>query len=47
MVVLGGNYAVGSAPGTDYPLIHIRHCMLERKDLHPESLAFEQPVGNC
>jgi len=32
MVVLDGNCAVGCGPGTDYPQIHIFHCMLERTD---------------
>jgi hypothetical protein len=32
MVVLGGNFAVGCGPGTDYPSIHIFQCMLERTD---------------
>jgi len=30
MVVLDGNFALGCAPGTDYPSIHIIQCMLER-----------------
>jgi len=30
MVVLEGNFAVGCEPGSDYPLIHIFQCMLER-----------------
>ena len=32
MVVLGGNFALGCGPGTDYPSIHIFRCMLERTD---------------
>jgi hypothetical protein len=32
MVLLNGNFALGCGPGTDYPLIHIFQCMLERKN---------------
>jgi len=32
MVVLNSNFALGCGPGTDYPLIHIFQCMLERTD---------------
>ena len=32
MVVLDGNFAVDWGPGTDYPPIHLFHCMLERTD---------------
>jgi hypothetical protein len=32
MIVLDGNCALGCGPGTDYPLIHILQCMLERTD---------------
>jgi len=32
MVVLDGNFALGCGHGTDYTLIHIFQCMLERTD---------------
>ena len=32
MVVLDSNFALGCGPVTDYPLIHIFQCMLERTD---------------
>jgi hypothetical protein len=32
MVVLDGYFALGCGPGTDYSLIHIFQCMLERTD---------------
>jgi len=32
MVVLDGNFVLGCGRGTDYPLIHIFQCMLERTD---------------
>ena len=30
--MLDGNFALGHGPGTDYPLIHIFICILERTD---------------
>ena len=33
MVALDGNFAVGCGPGTDYPFIHVFHCLLERTDV--------------
>ena len=32
MVVLGGNFALGCGPGTDYPQIHKFQCILEQTD---------------
>jgi hypothetical protein len=29
---LDGNFALDCGPGTDYPQIHIFHCMLEQTD---------------
>ena len=32
MVVLGGDFALGCGPGTDYPQIHKFQCILEQTD---------------